>query len=577
MMKIMVRHPDLLQRLAPARSMPDHAPLSLIKSDARSAPPHDSLPAALESAAAQGGPFLVFYTGKEPVNFDFRKALDGAQRWASLLQSRGVKRGDRVPILMPTSPSFVEALLGAQLTGAIPVPLPFPLTFGGVERYVGNLVPIIEDSGARCFATDERIRDIVAKNDQLRPMFDQVLTEHDLPAGPCHAPTLIRSIDPNDTGLIQYTSGTTGRPKGVCVSHRALVSNAYAIAHGLRTTPSDVGVCWLPMFHDMGLIGAIVTAVCHPYPIHLMSPAAFIMRPYRWLQLLSDVKGTLSPAPNFAYELCVSRPWPDKVKGVRLDNWRVALNGSEPVMPVTTSRFVERFEPMGFRPKSMTPVYGMAESTLAVTFSDLDAEVEVFTPDGHPGTFLACVGKPVAGASVRITDDASNVVPEQVIGQIETSGPSLMDGYFRNDTATSKALSGGWLRTGDLGVIRNGRLFIIGRSTDMIIKAGRNLYPVDIERVVLEALGNPSVAVAAFARPNPTTGTDNLVVAAETLESDPARREEIIKTLRGEVLSVIGVGIDEVHLLPSGALPRTTSGKIRRKECARVVSERSTT
>jgi fatty-acyl-CoA synthase len=570
--------------------MREQVPLSLIESDAKSAPPHDTLPAALESAAADGGPFLTFYTGKEPLNFDFRTALEGAARWASLLASRGVKRGDRVPILMPTSPSFVEALLGAMLAGAIPVPLPFPLTFGGVERYVGNLVPIIEDSGARCFATDARIRDVVAKNDLLRPMFDQVLTEPDLPAGPCRTPAATRSIDTNDAALIQYTSGTTGRPKGVVVSHRALVSNAYAIAHGLRTTSNDVGVCWLPMFHDMGLIGAIVTAVCHPYPIHLMSPAAFIMRPHRWLQLLSDVKGTLSPAPNFAYELCVSRPWPEKVK-VRLDNWRVALNGSEPVMPTTTSRFIERFERTGFRPQAMTPVYGLAESTLAVAFSDLGADVEVFTLDRQAvdrgpmtkavgaadGTPLVCVGGPVAGASIRITDDASNVVPEQVIGEIQTTGPSLMDGYFRNDVATAKAFADGWLRTGDLGFIRGGRLFVIGRSTDIIIKAGRNLYPVDIERIVLEALGNPSVAVAAFARPNPTTGTDNLVVAAETLEADPARREEMVKALRGEVLAVLGVGIDEVHLLPSGALPRTTSGKIRRKECARVVSERSNT
>jgi fatty-acyl-CoA synthase len=556
--------------------MHDPVPLSLIKSEARSAPPHDTLPAALESAAAAGGPFLTFYTGKEPVAFDFRAALEGAARWASLLSSRGVRPGDRVPILMPTSPSFVEALLGAMMARAIPVPLPFPLTFGGMERYIANLVPIIEDSGARCFATDARIRDVVAKNDQLRPMFDQVLTEPDLPKGPCRTPAGLRSIDPKDTALIQYTSGTTGRPKGVMVSHRALVSNAYAIAHGLRITPRDVGVCWLPMFHDMGLIGALVTSICHPYPIHLMSPAAFIMRPHRWLQLLSDAKGTLSPAPNFAYELCVSRPWPEKVK-VRLDNWRVALNGSEPVMPVTTSRFLERFEPMGFRPQSMTPVYGMAESTLAVTFSDLDANVEVCKLAAHGGTPLVCVGTPVAGASVRITDNASNVLPEEVVGEIETSGPSLMDGYFRNETATAKALSDGWLRTGDLGYVRGGKLYIIGRSTDMIIKAGRNLYPVDIERIVLEALGNPSVAVAAFARPNPTTGTNNVVVAAETLEADPARREEIVKTLRGEVLAVLGVGIDEVHLLPAGALPRTTSGKIRRKECARVVSERSNT
>ena len=588
MTNIMVCDLDLMQFSRFTDSMRDQVPPSHVQSNARSDPPHDTLLSALDSAAARGGPFLTFHDGPQRVELDYRGVLEGAGQWASLLVARGVQRGDRIPILMSTSPHFVQALAGVMLAGAIPVPLPFPLTFGGLERYIDNLAPIIEDSGARCFATDARIREVVAHNASLQPLFDEVLTVGDLEAGPCRVPMQTRSVDSKDTALIQYTSGTTGRPKGVVISHRALVANAFAIAHGLHIDSSDVGVSWLPMFHDMGLIGALITATCHPYPVHLMSPASFIMRPYRWLQLLSEVKGTLSPAPNFAYELCVSRRWPEKVE-VCLDHWRVALNGSEPVMPVTTSRFTERFAPMGFRPRAMTPVYGLAESTLAVAFSDLGAVVEVLALDrralesasrtmevgSQEGTPVVCVGAPVAGTSIRIVDQTAAVVPEHVVGEIEVAGPCLMDGYFRNEAASARALSGGWLRTGDLGCIAGGRLFVIGRASDMIIKGGRNLYPVDIERIAVQALGNRPVAVAAFARPNSSTGTHDLVVAAETTEADPARREAMVKALRGEVLAALGVGIDEVRLVPAGTLPRTTSGKIRRKECARVLAERS--
>lgn len=571
-------------RARPPPMVEQRPPKARVSSPVAPRPPHDSLVAALEAAARDDAPFVTLHTGARAESLGARAALEGARRYAVTLRRRGVGRGDRVALLLPTSLAFVEALLGTMLAGGVPVPLASPLTFGGVERYLRNLVSVVRDAGAAHLVTYPRIRDALANDDALRALVKDVLTADEVEAGTAlEAP--LPSVSSSDTAFLQYTSGTTGQPKGVVVSHRAAVANAFAIAHGLGIGPTDVGVSWLPMFHDMGLIGALLTALCRPYPLHVMPPERFVVKPAGWLRLLASVGGTLSPAPNFAYDLCTARA--SGLEDVRLDRWRVALNGSEPVQAPTLARFADKFAPNGFRAEAMTPVYGMAEATLAVTFSRagegpsiLPADRLALERDGRavrshaPDARAAIsVGEPVAGTSIAITDDAGRELDEGVVGEVRVAGASLMDGYFRNEAASAAALVDGWLRTGDLGFVAGGRLYIVGRAKDLVIKAGRNLAPHDVERIVGELPGVRLGGVAAFGRTNETSGTDDLVVVAETSEAGEAERDAIVRAIRGEVLAALGVGVDEVRLWPPGAVPRTTSGKIRRRECARLAAE----
>jgi fatty-acyl-CoA synthase len=554
---------------------------SRLRSSVDVRPPHDTLVAAFEAAARDDAPFVTLHTSKGPVVRGAPRAFDSALRWSALLRARGVARGDRVAILMPTSHAFVESMLGTMLAGAVPVPLATPMTFGSVDRYLLNLQAIVADCDARALITYPRIADAAAGDPGLAGALRDVVTAASLDGvGPL--PWTSPSVHATDTAFIQYTSGTTGRPKGAVVSHGALVANAFAIASGLGIGPGDVGVSWLPMFHDMGLVGVLLTSICHPYPVHVMTPESFVMNPRRWLELVSRVGGTLSPAPNFAYELCMTRG--GDPEGLDLRSWRVALNGAEPVHARTVQRFGDRYAPLGLGPDVVLPVYGMAEATLAVTFPGLASKLETLPLDRdvlerqgraelRPGAgahAAVSVGQPVAGAVVEVVDEAGRVTPEGTVGQILVGGPSLMDGYFRNERASAEAIVDGRLRTGDLGFVHGGRLFVTGRAKELIIKAGRNLSPHDIERVAAQVDGVRDGCVAAFGRPNLETGTDDLVVVAETTSSDPDRRERIASGVRGELLGVLGVKPDEVRVCAIGAVPRTTSGKIRRRECARV-------
>jgi acyl-CoA synthetase (AMP-forming)/AMP-acid ligase II len=561
------------------------APNGETQSQEAALPPHESLVSALEAAAREGTLSITLHLGQEPVRLSGRDVLEGALRRAALLRSRGVARGDRVVLLTPTSPVFIETFLGANLIGAIPVPLASPMTFGTLGRYLQNLRAILQSSGARVIMTSPRMREAIAEDEQVREQLDHVLCEEDTANG---AAVDLRpvSVSASDTAFIQYTSGTTGQPKGAVISHRALVSNTYAIMRGVGITNADVVVSWLPMFHDMGLIGVLLTSICHPLDVHLLRPESCLMKTGRWVELIAQKRGTLAAAPNFAYDLCVNRP-PKTTDGLNLASWRVALNGSEAVHPSTVKRFCDRFAKEGFRPQSMMPVYGMAETTLAITFPDQDNTYETLRVDRaaleQRGQAEACaaadayeavsVGRPVAGMSVRVTSPSGQVVAERTVGEVRVAGPSLMDGYFHNEEATLEALTDGWLRTGDLGFVQDGRLYIVGRAKEVIIKGGRNFYPNDIEQIASEIAGVSRGGVAAFARPNAETGTDDLVVVAETREKDPASRDRMVKEIRGELLAAIGVKADEIRVVGIGALPRTTSGKIRRKECARKIAQ----
>lgn len=544
-------------------------------------PPHDTLLAAFEAAARSGAPFVTFHAGRESTARTSAQALERALLWAKLLASRGVTRGDRIPILLPSGHAFVEALLGTMLLGAVPVPLAGPMTFGSVDRFLANLGTIAADCGARATITYGRIREAMTRDATSSAALGALISEEELD-GVKSTAVRLHGACASDTAFLQYTSGTTGTPKGVVVSHRAIVANAFAIARGASITASDVGVSWLPLFHDMGLIGVLLTSICHPYPVHVISPEHFVMNPRRWLDLIGRVGGTIAAAPNFAYDMCVARG--GGPEGLDLSTWRRALNGAEPLHATTVARFHATFAASGLRPDVTMPVYGMAEATLAVTFPDVGAELEHLTLERgalegegrvvhHPeGRHVVGVGRPVAGMHVEVVSGSGAAVPEGTVGEIRVSGPSLMDGYFRNDEASAAVLADGWLRTGDLGFMERGTLYVTGRAKELIIKGGKNLYPYDVERVAGSVEGVREGGVAAFGRPNDETGTEDLVVIAETNQYGAARREALARAVRGELLEVLGVKADDVRLCGVGKVPRTTSGKIQRRECARLVA-----
>jgi len=537
--------------------------------------PASTLPAAVEAAANAGGRLRWLAGDKEATESTFAALLDRSIQVAAALQRHGVHRGDRVVIMLPTSEAWVATFLGTLLAGGVPVPVaPVPV-FGAVDRTLVTVRHIIQDSGAKILVTDQRTS---AHRDALlsgaRSLGAVVEPPELVPAPGQRA--VLPTPDPEDTGLLQYTSGTTEKPKGVALSHRALLTNAFGIGERLGMTPNDVGVSWLPLFHDMGLIGTLLTSVVWHYPLGLMPTESFLVHPHRWLQAIGKTRATLSVAPNFAYRLAHARIAERHLEGVSLASWRSALSGSEAVEVATARAFADKFSAWGYDERAMMAVYGLAENCLAVTFPpagealravDLDRhalEVErAVQPmrEGRAASAIVSVGTPLVGQRVAVRADDGTLLPEGAVGEIVVGGACLMKGYHDNEAATAETLRDGWLHTGDLGFVSDGRLHVTGRAKELIIRRGRNYYPYDIERA---AAGVAGAAAAAFGLPNEESGTEDLVVIVECKERDAGAQEDLKKKIHAEVLAAVGIAAERIVLCPSRSLPRTTSGKLQR-------------
>jgi acyl-CoA synthetase (AMP-forming)/AMP-acid ligase II len=418
------------------------------------------------------------------------------------------------------------------------------------------------------------------------PHLREVMTPAQLDRSPDHLRPV--PLVPDDTALLQYTSGSTGAQKGVELSHRNILSNVHAMGLGMRCRPYvDVSCSWLPLCHDMGLIGGLFTSMYWQMILVMLSPQAFIGDPKRWLWTFHHHQVTLSTAPNFAYELCARRIPEEELAGLDLSSWRLALNGAEPVAMASLDAFATRFEKHGFRRDAFFPVYGLAESTLAVTFPVPNAPLitDVVERDGLETRGVAVpaeaesatlhvvsVGRPIDGAHVRVVDAEGRVLPDRQVGELETRGPSVMKGYFRAPEASARTLRDGWLRTGDLAYLVDGNLFIAGREKDLIITRGRNYYPHDLEAAVERLPGVRTGCTAAFGVPDETTGTESVVLLVETKverEATPSQAAALIETIQKALSTAIGLRADQVVLLPPRTLPRTTSGKLQRREARR--------
>ena len=504
-----------------------------------------------------------------------------ASEVAAGLVASGLQRNDTVAIMLPTCAEFFYSFLGVMLAGGIAVPIYPPARPDKIEEYVRRQSLILQNAGVRFLISFDQVRAVSKVMGLSLPGRVELTTAQALQHRGRGART--PQVAAADAFFIQYTSGSTGNPKGVVLTHENVLANVRGIGWAVEACPDDAVVSWLPLYHDMGLIGSWLFSVYHGFPITVMSPLAFLSRPERWLWALSDSRGTLCPAPNFSFELCARKIRDEAIEGVDLSAWRVAINAGEPVLPDTLSRFAERFRCYGFRPESYVPCYGLAESSVALTFPPInrgpridvitreDFKVEGRAVPARPGAtavlrFVAN-GRPLPGHEVRVVNDGGQDVAQRIQGRVLFRGPSKTEGYFRNPEATAAVVGGdGWMDTGDLGYLADSEVYITGRKKDCIIKAGHNIIPQEVELATADAAEVRRGCVAAFGSVDPESGTERLVVVAETRSADPSEPERIKADIVRLVDEAIGLPPDHIELVPPQTVPKTSSGKIRRLE-----------
>jgi len=540
--------------------------------------------------------------GARELTLTFGELYSAANRVAAELARRGVPAGGRVALMLPTSRAFFVTYAAILLAGAIPVPIYPPFRADRIEEYAARQAAILNNAEVCLLLTFRRAETVAhllkPRVRSLSAVVDAEKLIDTADKAPAPAPGALpvylsgnRARKASDIALLQYTSGSTGDPKGVMLTHANLLANMRAIGQAVELGPADVGVSWLPLYHDMGLIGSWLTLLHYGVPVVVMSPLAFLTRPERWLWAFHKNRGTIAAAPNFAYELCVRKIADKDIEGLDLSSWRAALNGAEPVNPETLERFATRFSKYGFRREAQLPVYGLAEAALAVTVPPLNRgplvdriERETFTTHGNavpaPSPSAAVIsfvssGRVLSGHDVRVVDAQGNEAPDRTEGFLWFRGPSATSGYYRNSAATEKLFPAGaatsenefrWVNSGDRAYRANSEIYVTGRVKDIIIKGGRNLYPHEVEELAAHADGLRKGCIVAFGLKDEGSGTEKLVVVAEVRERDTRRHPAIVAAVTDQISQGLGLPPDRVELLPLGSIPKTSSGKLRREE-----------
>ncbi len=531
-----------------------------------------SIPEALERSARSGRAITLVDRQLNEQRLPYEEVHEAALRFAGGLRRHGVAQGDRVCLLGTTNAELVASLYGAWLAGAVPVVLPLP-------RRMSELPAFVEDVAGR---VGKAHASVLAVSDPLleqAPAIDvpaQIVSLEELAReGQVAAPA---DVGPDDLAYLQFTSGTTARSRAVVLTHRHLVANLAAAGEMAGIDPDrDVFVSWLPLFHDMGLIGMVLGSVIFGTDLVLIPTEEFLGRPGCWVDAMSRYRGSITASPNFGYGLA-ARDIASKPRDLDLTSWRIAANGAEPVDLETVLRFSEVAAPYGFSPNAMCPMFGLAEATLAVSLSRTDEPVAVEWIDREaletsarvehvephsPGSraFVSC-GYAIPGHEIAIKDRDGVDVGAGEVGEICVRGPSVMPGYWRDPEATAEALRDGWLHTGDLGFQGRHGLVVCGRKKDMIILGGRNLYPEDYEFHAERVPGVRKGNVIAFAIPE----RERMVVVCETT-AGPDEVDGVARSALEELRRQLPRGPEEVVLVSPGTLPKTSSGKRQRGEC----------
>ena len=546
---------------------------------------------------------FLYEESDQPRTITYGELHERATRVANELRSRGLEAGQTVAIMLPTCAEFFFTFAGILLAGGIPVPIYPPFRADRIAEYAARQSSILRNAEARFLVTWRQAENLARILQPRVPTLREVLNARNLandetPAAPVGGWRPVEHLShrarKEDVAFLQYTSGSTGSPKGVILTHANLLANIQAIIGGIHIQPDDCAVSWLPLYHDMGLIGAWFVPIVTGIPLVVMSPLSFLSRPERWLWAIHKHRGTISPAPNFAYELCVRKIAEKDIEGLDLSSWRAATNGAEPVAAATLERFAERFARYGFRREALMPVYGLAEACLGVSAPPLGSGYKVDrieraalesdgraipvdaspAANGSPPLEFVSAGKPMPGVEVRIVDRQTNSreLNERSEGQLQFRGPSATSGYYRNPDATRELVhEDGWLDSGDLAYVAGGEIYITGRAKDVIIKAGRNIYPHEVEDVVGHVAGVRRGCVVAFGAPDARSGTEKLVVAAEIRDLASAKRLE--SEIAQAVSEAMGIPPDAIELLRPQSIPKTSSGKLRRSETRRLYLE----
>jgi acyl-CoA synthetase (AMP-forming)/AMP-acid ligase II len=502
----------------------------------------------------------------------FAELFYETRRVASLLQHEGVKPGESVIVVADNSVESAIFILGVLLGDAVVVPVPPP----GLWQPGQSWAAMLQRIAAQC---ESRLLLLAHESVLLGCELPQGMVPRTFAtlAGAAPASTLGR-CGGNDVALIQFTSGTTSRARGVLLSHDNLFHTAANIGQALGASLDDVGVSWLPLFHDMGLIGGMLSTTCWGTPLVLMTPRNFALRPESWLWAISRFRATFSVAPNSAYHTCADKLPERKLQGLDLSRWRVALNGAELVHERTVAQFARRFAAYHFRSEAMRPVYGLAEHTVAATMPRAASAVRVDWVDAYrleheqlavpaavSGKARAVVasGEPFPGHRLRIADPTTQrVLPERAVGEIQLQGACVMRGYHGGDDGEAFSADG-WLRSGDRGYLSEGELFVVGRYKDLIKRAGRAIDAAHIENLLRELPGVRGGRIAAFGVADEERGTERLVVLAESALSDAQEGSELCATISRTLTAELLPAPDHVLVVRPGSIPRTTSGKTR--------------
>ncbi|KNB50822.1 AMP-binding protein [Streptomyces caatingaensis] len=526
----------------------------------------ETLPQLMESRGALSS--LTFV--EENRRLSLAGLLAESRATAGGLVTLGAAPGDRIAFIMHNGSGFLRVLFGAQYAHAVPLSIALPFGYGGVDGYVEHVRGILDDAGARILVVDPELASVRRALEQALPHVS-VVPADTLHTAPDPGPVPAGAGDPRRLAYIQYTSGSTSRPKGVPLTHANILAGLHALAVPSGTTDQDRWGLWVPLFHDMGMF-CLLTALSAGADVVLWRPRSGIRRPLDWLRRFAAEGCTHTAAPNFFADALVAAARAEETapEPADLSAWRVWCNGAEPVNARSLEEFQKTFGPWGFRPQSMCPVYGMAEATLTVTFPPPGREPVVrwadreALADGHfvaagegPGARpLVGVGRPVPGIGVRIRADG-RPAPEGRAGEIEICGPPVMGGYYRREPGEERSPDG-WYRTGDMGVVVDGELFVFGRKKDMIIVRGVNYYAEDAETVVRDLPGVYRKRCAAVA------DEDRMALVVETALETEEERSALVRECHRRIRTRMGLDEVTVCLAPARFLPQTSSGKVQR-------------
>ncbi|NKQ58658.1 fatty acyl-AMP ligase [Amycolatopsis sp. K13G38] len=514
-----------------------------------------TIPDRFDAAAARNPGQIVSFPG-EGERLTYAELQESSKRMAAGLAAAGARPGDAIGVLSPNSAAFLQAVLAAGRLGAAACPLPLPMGMRDLEGYLRRTQAIVDGARLTHLVTVPKLRPVTDNLTGPRVFDAATLAKHE------QAP--LPGARPGQTAVLQFTSGSTAAPKGVVLAHANVVSCADSITEAIKITGADAWGSWLPLFHDMGLFGTI-TGLFNGIAITVWSPVTFVKSPAAWLTEFLATGATICAMPNFGYDYLLAAVPEDRE--LDMSHWRVAFNGAEAISVRSVRAFLERFERAGFRPEAMTPAYGMAEATLVATLPPLEqAPVSEFVDrallagtgkavpvdEGPNARGVVGLGSAVPGMRVRIAGG----VPDGEVGEIEVTGAAVTSGYLGRPDGPFTG--DGWLRTGDLGYLREGELFFTGRVKEMITVRGENVYPLDVEAIAQLVPGVYKGRCVAF------VDDERIVVCAETVLRDPAERRRLHDDIAARCSVELGLSGLVVDLVPARTIPRTTSGKLQR-------------